>query len=414
MCSSAGPFGRNARLEPILSSQLPRPKLPVNLQILAVGSAWSKASPVASTMQGVSGWGLKSLGLRSATPLEETNRMSMFRAFLGLTLLALSALFSPLHASQRLDGYFIASDACPAFQSFRKGTNPGDVTLVPERAYTILEKNKSNATHYRIRIREASPQERWVAVSCGTLLVDCRSSKAIPVEPVTPEPQPQPPPTPQPQPAAGSAYLLALSWQPGFCQGHQDKPECESQTGERFDATNFTLHGLWPQPRSNDYCNVSNRDKRLDERHGWCQLPAPMLSEQTLEDLTVAMPGVASCLEHHEWIKHGTCYRESAESYFGEAVALLDQVNDSPVRRLFADHIGETLRADQIRDAFDHAFGPGSGRKVEVSCSGGLITELRINLRGDIQPDTPLSGLLAAGADTGPGCGSGKVDAVGF
>lgn len=291
------------------------------------------------------------------------------------------------------------------------------MTLDLDRAYPVLEKNKSDATHYRLVIREASPEKRWVAMSCGTLLVDCHSA-APPVTPPEPQPQPeptpQPQPQPQPQPVAGPAYLLAVSWQPGFCEGHKSKPECESQTGERFDATHLTLHGLWPQPMGNDYCDVSNRDERLDERSAWSQLPEPMLSEQTYVDLAVAMPGVASYLHRHEWIKHGTCYGEPAESYFREALALMDQLNDSPVRKLIAEHIGERLDADAIRQSFDQAFGRGSGQKVSVSCSGGLITELQIHLAGDIQPDTPLAGLLAGGADSELGCRFGKVDAAGF
>jgi len=332
-------------------------------------------------------------------PLKEMIRMSLFRTTLALALLALATLSGPLLASQPLDGYFIATDTCPAYQSMRKGTNPGDVSLVPDRAYPVLEKNKSDATHYRVSIREADPVKRWVPASCGTLLVDCRSSTG----PVTP-----------PEPVASSDYLLAISWQPGFCQSHQTKPECESQTGTRFDATHFTLHGLWPQPRGNDYCNVSNRDKRLDKRGAWCQLPAPMLSDETFDDLTLTMPGVASCLQRHEWIKHGTCYGEPAESYFREALALMDQLNDSPVRELFAEHIGEPLGADTIRKSFDTAFGAGSGDKVGLSCSNGLITELRIHIAGDIQPATPLSSLLAAGANADSGCRSGRVDAAGF
>ena len=44
----------------------------------------------------------------------------------------------------------------------------------------------------------------------------------------------------------GDDYVLAASWQPSFCETKPDKDECESQTGDRFDATHFAIHGLWP------------------------------------------------------------------------------------------------------------------------------------------------------------------------
>ena len=44
-------------------------------------------------------------------------------------------------------------------------------------------------------------------------------------------------------------YVLALSWQPAFCEGRPDKSECRTQTQNRFDANNFVLHGLWPNQR---------------------------------------------------------------------------------------------------------------------------------------------------------------------
>lgn len=88
--------------------------------------------------------------------------------------------------------------------------------------------------------------------------------------------------------------MLALSWQPAFCQTHQSKVECETQTEERFDAVHLSLYGLWPQPRENVYCNVKNQDRRLDERGTWSQLPLPGLSDATRDALMVSMPGVAS------------------------------------------------------------------------------------------------------------------------
>ena len=50
------------------------------------------------------------------------NSLSFIAALsvLGLTINA--------HSKIQLSGYFIARDECPAYQSFHRQTNPGDVT----------------------------------------------------------------------------------------------------------------------------------------------------------------------------------------------------------------------------------------------------------------------------------------------
>jgi ribonuclease T2 len=42
--------------------------------------------------------------------------------------------------------------------------------------------------------------------------------------------------------AAGPAeHVLAVSWQPAFCETRPRLPECRSQTADRFDASNFRI-----------------------------------------------------------------------------------------------------------------------------------------------------------------------------
>ena len=61
--------------------------------------------------------------------------------------------------------------------------------------------------------------------------------------------------------------LLAASWQPAFCEQRPDRPECASQTATRYDANHFALHGLWPGPRNNSYCNINKIGIATDR--GW-------------------------------------------------------------------------------------------------------------------------------------------------
>lgn len=212
--------------------------------------------------------------------------------------------------------------------------------------------------------------------------------------------------------------VLAISWQPAFCETRPDRPECESQTADRFDAGNFALHGLWPQPRSRDYCGVDAATVRLDEEGDWDLLPEPDISDALRDELAVMMPGSQSALDRHEWITHGTCYDGDAEAYFGDSLDLLDAVNESAVTELFAKSIGKRLTQGQVRKAFDDAFGAGAGDRVRLSCVNDgnrrLIDELTIGLTGRPEGPDSFDNLILAARPTDGGCDGGMVDAVGL
>ncbi|EGE61646.1 putative enterobacter ribonuclease protein [Rhizobium etli CNPAF512] len=215
-------------------------------------------------------------------------------------------------------------------------------------------------------------------------------------------------------------FILAASWQPAFCQTNQKKAECASQTGERHDATNFSLHGLWPMRQ--DYCGVSDDQKAADKDGKWAALPEVTLSAETQAALAKAMPGTQSGLERHEWTKHGTCTKMSAEDYFGVGLHLVGALNASAVRDLFAANIGKTVKSDAIKAAFDKSFGPGAGDRVKMSCRRAgnvrMISELTIGLSQDAGTASAKSGalgdLIQGAGKTSFGCDEGVVDAAGF
>ena len=213
-------------------------------------------------------------------------------------------------------------------------------------------------------------------------------------------------------------YVLAISWQPAFCETRPDRTECETQTAKRFDASNFALHGLWPQPRSRAYCGVDTDLVQLDEDGDWDLLPEPDISSDLHDELQVLMPGTASGLDRHEWITHGTCYDGDAEAYFGDSLDLLDAINESAVRQLFATSIGKRLNQRQVRAAFDTAFGRGAGDRVRLSCVNDgnrrLINELTIGLTGRPEGPDSFGDLIMAARPTDGGCDGGVVDAVGL
>lgn len=315
--------------------------------------------------------------------------------FLLSVCLCLTLWSRTSYAVITLDDQFIAGEACEALQSIRRETNPGNIRLTQQQTYPVVGKNREDASHYLLRIEGAEPPTRWVPVQCGQLV-----GATNPVD---------------------QDYLLALSWQPSFCETKPDKPECQSQTAQRFDATNLALHGLWPQPRNNIYCHVSSNLIFLDQDRRWSELPPIELSVETRDALAIKMPGFASNLHLHEWYKHGTCYSNSPEEYFQESIALLDQVNNSSVRDLFVSNIGNDLSASEIRNQFNQSFNPGAGNKVQIQCvkdidqdRDTMVVELQINLKGDIQLDTAIATLLEAGQSVSPGCARGEIDPAGL
>ncbi|MHA6691204.1 ribonuclease T2 family protein [Devosia sp. A449] len=318
------------------------------------------------------------------------------RWILAAALMLLSAL--PASAEVPLSGNFTASAACPAFQSINRQTNPGNVQTKPGTSYTLLAGNRAKPSHLWIVVPGASPERRWVAVECGQ-----RSGQ----------------PTVASKPAyRGTQYVLAVNWQPAFCETSPRQPECRAQRANSFEATNFTLHGLWPQPRDRAYCDVPASERWASEDGDWRDLPRLPLSLQLQRELDKVMPGTLSGLDRHEWTKHGSCYGTPAEEYYADSLALMTALNRSAVAELFADNIGRKITLRQVREAFDAAFGPGAGERVQMDCATDgnrtIITELTIALTGEISGPEDMAGLMAAASPLGGGCNSGMVDAVGL
>lgn len=182
----------------------------------------------------------------------------------------------------------------------------------------------------------------------------------------------------------------------------------------------LSLHGLWPQPRGNDYCGVPEDVKAVDKARAWGDLPALVLTDETRRELARSMPGVESFLHRHEWIKHGTCYFAAGDSeeYFSDSLQLTETVNRSSVGAFLSMQIGRTISTPEIRLRFDEAFGAGAGDRVSFVCKKDgartLIQEIRINLVGEVRPSVPLGDLIQAAAPLPIGCRSGTIDPAGL
>ena len=188
-------------------------------------------------------------------------------------------------------------------------------------------------------------------------------------------------------------YILALSWQPAFCETKQYKSECASQDNGRFDATNFVLHGLWPNQNDDPshsfaYCGQSNDIINTDKASDWCELPDLPLSTAVESDLNVFMPGAESCLDHHEWYKHGTCAGMSADAYFALSNGLVASFAQTSFNQYVASQIGSEVSRNDLLNRFEDEFGAGSDDYLSLRCNEvdgtSLLSEIRLALKQDL------------------------------
>ena len=316
-------------------------------------------------------------------------------------------------AAEPLTGYFIALDACDAFQSKNRRTNPGAVTTVPRRAYDMIAMNKAGGNFYQVRVPDAPvTAARWVSTACGVHVIEAGTTVGTPM-PAIAAPEGQ---------VESTDNLLALSWQPAFCERRPARDECRAiNSGALPEAgRRLSIHGLWPQPNGTFYCGVPTMLVRLDSNGNWRALPAPEVDAETRAAIDAAMPGALSLLDRHEWIKHGTCYGAAggADEYFDDTLFLTNAINGSGVGDFLAQRVGQRIETSDLRAAFDEAFGPGAGDRVQVKCASDdgrvVIGELRIALRGRVDPAVPVAALIAAAPVQSPGCPRGVLDAPGL
>ncbi|MBN1876626.1 MAG: hypothetical protein JXA33_20540 [Anaerolineae bacterium] len=220
-------------------------------------------------------------------------------------------------------------------------------------------------------------------------------------------------------------YVLALSWQPAFCETESDKTECVTQSGSRYDAHNFALHGLWPNLEDDPnhtlgYCDVTKAVIRQDQASDWCALPQLSLSETVWTELTTFMPGTASCLQNHEWYKHGTCTGMSAEAYFALSNHLTELFSQTAFDDYVANQAGSTVNRNELLDLFAREFGSEARNYLSLRCSKvegvSLLTEIQVILKKDIAPDAEFGDLFPTDDIRPSGsCPTQiKIDLVGF
>ena len=314
-------------------------------------------------------------------------------------LLLLTLLF---YASLHADEQRRAIQSCEVFNNMKHSKNSGQKRLEEGVSYRVI---REQGNQYYVTVPSIPVPNRWVDKSCfdaGEISQTKKSEtkkQAIEKKQIIPTVK-------QPK-----ELLLALSWHNAFCETHRYRRECKQSLNSRYTDHRFVLHGLWPQPRNNLYCNVSREQKQYDKNRQWNRIEKLALSNETRKELREIMPGVSSNLHRHEWIKHGTCYGTNPEDYYSEAISLAKQVNHSKLGQFFASNQGKTVTLQQVRFKVDESFGRGSGKRVELRCKNGMITELWFHLG---YGEDELSALLKEGKPVRGRCQRGRIDRAGF
>jgi ribonuclease T2 len=304
---------------------------------------------------------------------------------------------------------------CALYNNLKHTKNRDGLHLDMTHTYTMQKHHKGQ---YLLKVPGATPAQRWVDDDCLTL----RPLRGTPLYAKRVSSAPKAPVTSNhassertDREEVTKPLLLALSWHNAFCETHRYKKECKrgirSLIKKSKSDDNFVLHGLWPQPKQKVYCGVERRYITADKYKKWNKLPEPKLSSDTKSRLREVMPGVDSNLHRHEWIKHGTCYGTDAQTYFEDAIALTQQVRDSGIAAFFRKITGKRVSLKRIRELFDEHFGKGTGKRVELRCKNGLISELWLHLKGH---GRDLHRLLKEGRAVHGRCQRGKIDAAGF
>ncbi len=308
-------------------------------------------------------------------------------------------------ASLKVTGELVAVAECEAYLSFRKQTNPGGIRLKPGVSYSVIEANKAVASWYRLYVEGARPAQRWVNARCGTVSIQTRSkSDVAKVGPCN-------------TPGLADSFKLALSWHPAFCETKPNKPECKADDDRLYRAQNFTLHGLWPNKKEcgirYGFCGEIRRVIRP-----FCDYPKLKLSVQTRMRLNSIMPSASegSCLQRHEWFKHGVCETNwDVNHYYEISIRLTREFNESGIAHWMRANVGRLVATSDFFSQVDKALGPGAHKRLQLKCSKGNLVDVYINLPSTLDQTRPLAQLVAQ-ADEAPGNGCGGrfyIDRIG-
>lgn len=263
---------------------------------------------------------------------------------------------------------------CAAFQSFKKLTNPGDLAVLPGQSFTIAEVNREQYQWIRVDLGRGKKDLRWIAADCGEVegleiapsgVQACRT------------------------PDQYDSHVLAITWQPGFCEHDRSgpgKPECQAMRAGELQADHFTLHGLWPNRQG---CGIN---------YGSCPGPQLDLTPDTVDYIKPWMPNFnySTRFGNHEWKKHGVCQTAmSDDGYFRFAVDLVKSFNDSAAGAYVRANVGGSVSKTEFYARLAEDYGSKAvANNFLLICTGDHLEEVRVALPRDLQQQRSLKDVI--------------------
>ncbi|KIV74084.1 Ribonuclease I precursor [Pseudomonas sp. FeS53a] len=301
---------------------------------------------------------------------------------LAALLTGLVGLWTLAAHAEPAQGGFVASQRCEAYQSIRKRSNPDGATLQPGQRYRVVEVNKRDYDWLRVRLPDNATPLRWVPVGCGQvedLSLGARQGTGSAAQGEACN-----------VPGQHDGYVLAATWQPGFCEHvayKGRKPECDALAGGDLQLNHLTLHGLWPNRQA---CGT---------RYGHCAGPALVLDESTRATLRPWMPnvGYGDDFSRYQWEKHGTCQTDmDANAYFRRAAELVRQLDATRAGQYIASNVGGAISQAAFYQKVSEEFGnPRAGNNFLLVCTrGGYLQEVRVSLPRALKPAESLVGVM--------------------
>lgn len=234
-----------------------------------------------------------------------------------------------------------------------------------------------------------------------------------------------------------SHYILALSWQTGFCQSQYERYKkeskiCKKQQNSVDKRSHITVHGLWPSlPES---IALGGVDEKRWIRYGCssrplpnmpqvntsnkCNAPVTGISLEVASKLADIMPaaGGNSCLERYEYAKHGVCFGFNSNDYFDTMVRLSNEVKQQSLGHFILEHYGQVVTREAFNRAVKESWGEDAVKAIKLNCHGNpaYLTDIQIAVRAD-KINLPLHSASFATQKKMGNCGNTfRLDASGY
>ena len=180
-------------------------------------------------------------------------------------------------------------------------------------------------------------------------------------------------------------YRLELTVPATFCRDRPTDRSCQQFPKPSA----IQLHGLWPNYRSGfpqGACPEAECPHQPPEVGTYCRYPAPpgLYESGAWKALSAYMAGTESCLERHEWVKHGTCSPMDPPSYFAWALQN-------------TRHIAEALRWPTERPVSRRQFNQRVAKRlpelvgaIRLTCRDGSLSSLYVLYEWGPVPTRPI------------------------